>query len=92
MILKCLQYKISKQEPLNFLKSNSKSGLSSKLLFQYEVECNIISGVRVSGRVLENGDYEEGRVDKDNQSNVSEVILSNNFLHFLLTFSEVIFF
>ena len=27
----------------------------------------------MSGRVLENGDCEEGRLDKDNQSNVSEV-------------------
>ena len=37
--------------------------------------------IRVSGRVLENGDYDEGRVDKDkdNQSNVSEV----RFFHLL---------
>ena len=36
--------------------------------------------IRVSGRVLENGDFDEGRVDKDNQSNVSEV----RFFHLLL--------
>ena len=48
----------------------------------------MISCIRVSGRVLENGDYDEGRMDKDNQSNVSEVIFAIFFcfLPFLTSF------